>query len=78
MFGLEKGKGKTLMEFDLEKELKGDPEKAKKMFEEVETKISEIKTSLREGSETKGFEQLGVLLHGYTALQRVLTRVVKQ
>lgn len=77
MFGLEKGKSKTLMEFDLEKELKKDPKQAKKTLGEIENKVSEIKTALRAGSESKGFEQLGVLLHGYTALQRVLTRVVK-
>ena len=78
MFGLEKGKGKELMEFELETELREDPKKAKEKLAHVEAKISEIKTKLREGSEGKGFEQLGVLLHGYTALQRVLTRVVKQ
>ena len=78
MFGLEKGKGKALMEFDLEKELREDPEKAKKALAEVEAKISEIKKELREGSKEKGFDELGVLLHGYTALQRVLNRVVKR
>ena len=78
MFGLEKGKGKALMEFDLEKELREDPKKAKKALEDVESKISEIKATLREGSKEKGFDQLGVLLHGYTALQKVLTRVVKR
>lgn len=78
MFGLEKGKSKSLMEFDLEKDLKKDPKQAKKTIDEIEKKVSEIKAALRAGSESKGFEQLGVLLHGYTALQRVLTRVVKR
>lgn len=77
MFGLEKGKGKELMEFDLEKELRSDPKKAKETLAHINAKIAEIKTKLREGTEGKGFEQLGVLLHGYTALQKVLTRVVK-
>lgn len=77
MFGLEKGKGRALLEFDLEKELKADPAKAKKTLGEIQGKIAEIKALLRAGSESEDFEQLGVILHGYTALQRVLTRVCK-
>ncbi len=77
MFGLENGKGKALMEFDLEKELQKDAQLAKKTLVEIEAKIGGIKKDLREGSGSEGFEQLGVLLHGYTALERVLKRVVK-
>ncbi len=77
MFGLEKGKKRVFMEFDLEKELKQDPKKAKERLSDVQSKIANLKTELRKGSKSKELEQLGLLLHGYTALQRVLTRVGK-
>ena len=80
MFGMEK-KGrreKALLEFDLEKELRANPEKAKKTLKEVEEKIVEIKDLLRKGGNSKEFDQLGVLLHGYTALQRVIKRIEKK
>ncbi len=77
MFGLEK-KGKALFEFDLEKELKGNPNKAKEMLKTVEGRIQEIKMTLRQGTESEDFDKFGVLLHGYAALQRVLTRIASK
>jgi hypothetical protein len=74
MFGLEK-KGKTLFEFDLEKELKGNPSKTKDLLKTVENRIQEIKNTLRQGTESEDFDKLGILLHGYAALQKVLTKV---
>jgi hypothetical protein len=74
MFGLEK-KGKGLFEFDLEKELKSDPSKAKELLKTVEARIQAIKNSLRQGTGSEDFDKLGILLHGYAALQRVLTRI---
>jgi hypothetical protein len=41
----------------------------------TEAKIQEIKTQLREGAKGPELDQLGVLLHGYTALQKVLSRL---
>lgn len=74
MFGLEK-KQKELFEFDLEQELKSNPEKKKELEKEINNRIQEIKTLLRSGTDTKDFDEYGVLLHGYSALLKVLTRV---
>ena len=77
MFGLEK-KPKELFEFDLEKELKKDPSKARHLLKSVEEKIHEIKGILRQGAASEEFDNYGVLLHGYAALQRVLTRIINK
>lgn len=77
MFGLDK-KSKALFEFDLEKELKEDPAKAQKVLKDVESKIQELKNLLRQGTNTQDYDKYGALLHGYAALQRVLTRLNKK
>ncbi len=77
MFGLEK-KGRALFEFDLEKELKKNPAKIKELLKTVEMQTQEIKTILRGGTATENFDHFGVLLHGYGALQRVLTRIANK
>ena len=77
MFGLEK-KGRALFEFDLEKELKADLTKCKELLKTTETKIVEIKSSLRQGSASEEFDQKGILLNGFVALQRVLTRIANK
>ena len=64
-----------VFEFDLEKDLKKDPSKVKELLKNAEAKIHEIKTQLREGSKGAELDNLGVLLHGYTALQKVLNRL---
>ncbi|MGC1877758.1 MAG: DUF5398 family protein [Rhabdochlamydiaceae bacterium] len=74
MFGLEK-KGKPLFEFDLEKELKSNPSKAKDLLKTVDGRIQEIKNILRQGAESEDFDKFGILLHGYAALQKVLTKI---
>lgn len=74
MYGLEK-KPKNMFEFDLEKDLKKDPNKAKELLKGTEQKIHEIKNNLREGSKGAELDNLGVLLHGYTALQKMLGRM---
>ncbi|HAZ15308.1 MAG: hypothetical protein A2Y28_00440 [Chlamydiae bacterium GWC2_50_10] len=78
MYGLEKSKQRAFVPFDLEKELKADPKKAQQTLSQIESSINEIKNALRGGSSTENVDQLGILLHGYTALQRVLKRVVHQ
>ena len=78
MFGLEKKKTRALFEFDLEKELKQNPSKAKEMIKHVESKIQELKGVLRQGTNAKDFDECGALLHGYAALQRVLTRLERK
>lgn len=73
MYGLEK-KPTAVMEFDLEKDLKKDSSKLQSLMKSTEHKIQEIKGTLKHGSTGEEFDQLGVLLHGYMALQRVLNR----
>ena len=79
MFGLEKekpGKWKKF-EFDLEVELKKNPEKAKNLLNKAQSHIQEIKSILREGKKTKEFDNLGVLLHAYTATEKVVKKIQK-
>lgn len=77
MYGLEK-KGRELFQFDLEKELRADPSKTKELLKTIEARIQEIKTTLRQGAGSEDFDQLGILLHGYASLQRVLTRIANK
>ncbi len=74
MFGLEKKPGEKFA-FDLEKEIKEKPSRGKELLEKVEKRIQEMKKHLREGANEKDFDQLGILLHGYAALQKVLRKV---
>ena len=75
MYGLEKNP-KANFEMDLEKDLKKDPAKARGIMKEVEGKIQEIKGLLREGSKGADFDNLGTLLHGYSAMLKVLNKFV--
>jgi hypothetical protein len=77
MYGLEK-KPKHVFEFDLEKDLKKDPSKVRELLKTTEHKIQEIKTQLREGAKGPELDQLGALLLGYTALQKVLKRLTNK
>lgn len=77
MFGLEK-KPKARFEFDLEKDLKTDAHKLNDLIKSVDVKVQEVKQLLRQGTASGNFDQLGVLLHGYAALQRVLNRMTKK
>jgi hypothetical protein len=74
MFGLEKKPGEKFA-FDLEKEIKDKPSRGKEILDKVEKRIQEMKKHLREGANEKDFDQLGILLHGYAALQKVLRKV---
>lgn len=74
MFGLEK-KQKALFEFDLEKELKEDATKKQQLSKTVETRIQEIKNILRQGSSSADFDNYGILLHGYAALQKIVNKI---
>jgi hypothetical protein len=77
MYGLEKNK-RQLFEFDLEKDLKNNPSKKKEILKQIETRIQEIKNTLRSGSGSEDYDKLGVLLHGYAALQKVITKIAKK
>lgn len=76
MYGLEK-KEHEKFAFDLEKEIKETPSRGKQILERAEKHMQEIKKQLRDGVDEKEFDQLGVLLHGYAALQKVLKKVAK-
>jgi hypothetical protein len=74
MFGLEKKPGEKFA-FDLEKEIKEKPSRGKEILEQVEKRIHDIKKTLREGANEKDFDKLGILLHGYAALQKIIRKV---
>lgn len=74
MFGLEK-KPKAPFEFALEEEIKSDPNKKKVLLAETDTFIHDIKSALRQGTDTQYFDDYGTLLHGYSALQKVLNKI---
>ncbi len=74
MYGLEK-KAQQTFEFDLEKDLKNDPTKIRQFLQIADEKTQEIKGTLRTGAASVEFDNLGILLHGYAALKRVLNRI---
>lgn len=78
MFGLE-GKNKKTegFVFDLEKEAK-DPKLGRELKDKIIGRIRDVKAVLRGGQEKEDFDRFGQLLHGYTALQKVLSRVTSK
>lgn len=77
MFGLEK-KERSLFEFDLEKELRKNPNKTREVLKLAESLIQDVKTAMRQGTSTHDFDQYGLLLNGFAGLQRVLTRIANK
>ncbi|MBS0585511.1 MAG: DUF5398 family protein [Verrucomicrobia bacterium] len=77
MFGLDKGKKEPLFIFDLEKDLQDDS-KQTKLVQRIEKHIQEIKTELRKGTKVEEFEKLGLLLHGYSALLKIITQPARK
>lgn len=76
MFGLENQKKKKKTEpfvFDLEKELM-NIKMHKEIKGKIESRIQEIKDTLRVGENKDEFDQMGVMLHGYTSLLKVFSR----
>lgn len=79
MFGLEGHKKKKKTEefvFELEEDLMAPAERIK-IKKKVEERIQQIKSVLRSGENKAEFDQFGILLHGYTSLLRVISRVAK-
>lgn len=72
MFGLEKKKNHPF-EFDLEKELKGSKRK-KEILKLCQEKTNQLKTALREGKASENFDQCGIIMQGYAALEKVIKR----
>lgn len=75
MYGMEK-QGKAPFEFDLEKDLKKNPARGKDLLKGVEERVQELKGLLRQGSASADYDKYGTLLHGYTALQKVLNKLL--
>lgn len=59
--------------FELEHILEDD-EKQKVLLKDVENHITEIKGQLRSGTKPEEFDKLGLLLHGYSALLKIVSR----
>lgn len=76
MFGLEK-KEQEKFAFDLEKEVKAQPDHGKKYIEKATARAAEIQKLLREGTGGAQFDELDILLHGYNALQKTLKKMGK-
>ncbi len=75
MFGLENDKDENKeFTFELEEELK-KASKHKDIIALVEKRIQKIKDTLRGGASKEVFDQYGLLLHGYTSLLKVTTRI---
>ena len=77
MFGLEDQKKKKKAEefvFELENELKSST-KQKEIRERIEKRIQKVKEILRSGENQEHFNNFGFLLHGYTSLLKVISRV---
>lgn len=77
MYGLEEKDKREKFAFELEKRIKNEPEHLKELLSKAEKRIAEIKKLLREGADEKDFDRLGLLLHGYAALQKVLKKAGK-
>lgn len=80
MFGMEgqKDKKPTPVEptvFEMEHALKKNPHKKKELVSGLQQRLNTVKKFLREGSNHKDFEQMGFVLHGYTACIRVINRI---
>lgn len=76
MFGLEKQPSEKFA-FELEKEIKGNPTRGKEILDSVEKKIQELKQLLRTGASEKDFDRLGILLHAYASMQKVLKKATR-
>ncbi len=75
MYGLKK-EPEAPFAFDLEEDLKGDAHKIKKLQAEIQTRASQLKSMLREGTSSDAeFNALGTLLQGYDAMLNVLDRI---
>ncbi|MGE0197135.1 MAG: EscE/YscE/SsaE family type III secretion system needle protein co-chaperone [Simkaniaceae bacterium] len=77
MFGLENKEPKRF-EFDLEKQLKKSDSETKKILGQIDKRSNELKSALREGKASENFDQCGVLLQAYAALERVVKRTTRK
>ncbi|MDN3507747.1 MAG: DUF5398 family protein [Simkaniaceae bacterium] len=73
MFGMESNnKPKNFFEFDLEKEIVENDSKRKSLLTEAKGNIEKLNAIMKENPDGESFEDLGVLLGGFTALEKVI------
>lgn len=77
MFGMEKGKTQEEFKFDLELALTNS-KKHNEIKQQVEKRIQEIKTVLREGETKEQYDHYGALLQGYTSILKVMARATSK
>lgn len=73
------GKAKAIPQysFDIENDLK-DLSKRAAIYEQLESRIQQLKLLLRKGEDKTFFDQTQKLMHGYLARQRVLNRAERK
>ncbi|MFA6118438.1 MAG: DUF5398 family protein [Parachlamydiales bacterium] len=76
MYGLEKSP-REKFDFDLEVDIKQNPQKAKELFDKIEGNINKVKQLLKKNSTEDELNKLGILLQGYNALLKVLKKSQK-
>ncbi|NGX28791.1 MAG: hypothetical protein K940chlam1_00978 [Candidatus Anoxychlamydiales bacterium] len=76
MFGLEKSP-REKFDFDLEIDIKENPQKAKELLNKIDSTTKKIKQKLKSGGSKEDLNKLGVMLEGYTALLKVLKKIQK-
>ena len=64
--------------FDLELDLTKDAVLAKALVKDIDERLNKLKKLLREGAENEDFDEYGVLLHGYFALQKILKKSIEK
>jgi len=79
MYGLKKDEPnkRAKFAFALEQEIKEQPTRGKELLEKADKQIQAIKDNLRKGASENDYEKLDILLHGYTALQKVVKKVMR-
>ncbi len=77
MFGLEE-ENRKVFEFDLEKTLKSSKAEKDKIQAAVQKNKTQLKNKMQKGADSDKFEDLGILLHGYVALEKVINKVTQK
>ena len=73
MFGMEgNNKPKNFFEFDLEKEVLENDSKKKSLIAEAKENIEKLQAIMKENPDGEAFEDFGVLLNGFSSLEKVI------
>jgi hypothetical protein len=77
MFGIEEKIVKPkIFTYEIEKDLQ-DSGKRKALVENCESRFNELKKIVHNGAEKSSFEAMNLLLQGYTALKKVITKSIQ-